>query len=261
MTTTAIPLTTDIVSLERRGSLLWVTFDGHRPFDGVFWQQLHDTLTVANSDPDQARALVLHGGDTFAVGNSLPWMSSAIGKALRRGHSDPYASVSDIQAATAMLLNSIQIPTIAAVSGSAIGAGLELACLTDLRVAIGASPITIALPEPQLGVVPDLAPMSRILAVLGHHTARQLLFTGTATQISACSNDNFIDRWCDTVATAYRHLTAHPTEMPQGPVVPALRDLERRAVETHDARATNAAICPPDRFRLLITDYAERKYA
>jgi crotonobetainyl-CoA hydratase len=66
-------------------------------------------------------------------------------------------------------------PIIAAVNGMAIGGGFEIAMAADLIVA--ADHATFALPEANLGMLPDAGSV-RLPRLLPHHVANEVLFAG-----------------------------------------------------------------------------------
>lgn len=70
-------------------------------------------------------------------------------------------------------LESIEVPTLAAINGAALGGGLELALLCDLRVA--AHHATLGLPETSLGVIPGAGGTQRLPRLLGEARAKELI--------------------------------------------------------------------------------------
>ena len=71
---------------------------------------------------------------------------------------------------------SLPLPTIAAISGFALGGGLELALACDLRVASPTS--KLGLPEVGLGLIPGFGGTQRLPRVVGLGRALDLLLTG-----------------------------------------------------------------------------------
>src|SRR6202043_824877 len=67
-------------------------------------------------------------------------------------------------------------PVVAAVTGYALGAGLELALAADFRVA-GQS-ARLGLPEIQLGVIPGAGGTQRLPRLIGPARAKNMIFTG-----------------------------------------------------------------------------------
>ncbi|KAI9101995.1 ClpP/crotonase-like domain-containing protein [Phlyctochytrium arcticum] len=70
-------------------------------------------------------------------------------------------------------LESLPVPTIAAIDGAALGGGLEMALATDLRLA-GAK---LGLPETALAIIPGAGGTQRLPRLIGIPRAKQLIFT------------------------------------------------------------------------------------
>ncbi|KAH9482764.1 Enoyl-CoA isomerase/hydratase fer4 [Psilocybe cubensis] len=100
-------------------------------------------------------------------------------------------------------LESLPMPTIAAIDGPALGGGLEMSLACDLRVAGGLLPTRlheyesnkvnfqghnvtkIGLPETSLGIIPGAGGTQRATRILGPSRAKDLIFTArtlTATE-------------------------------------------------------------------------------
>lgn len=74
-------------------------------------------------------------------------------------------------------LASLPMPTIAAIEGSALGGGLELALCCDIRVA--SEPARLGLPEVGLGAIPGSGGTQRLPRLVGPGRAKHLILTGT----------------------------------------------------------------------------------
>jgi len=73
-------------------------------------------------------------------------------------------------------LETLPMPTIAAIDGPALGGGLELSLACDLRVA-GSGVTKLGLPETSLGIIPGAGGTQRATRVLGLARAKDLIFT------------------------------------------------------------------------------------
>jgi methylglutaconyl-CoA hydratase len=78
-------------------------------------------------------------------------------------------------------LETIPVPTLAAINGAALGGGLELALLCDLRIA--APHAVLGLPETSLGVIPGAGGTQRLPRLLGEARAKELILR--AARLSA----------------------------------------------------------------------------
>jgi enoyl-CoA hydratase/carnithine racemase len=70
----------------------------------------------------------------------------------------------------------LQVPTIAALNGLALGGGLEIALACDFRVA--AEGASFALPEVGIGIVPGAGGTQRLPRLIGVTKAKELILTG-----------------------------------------------------------------------------------
>lgn len=117
-------------------------------------------------------AVVLKGSEKFfAAGGDLAEMKQfgTVVEGFRYG-----AGVRD----TFLKLAELPQPTIAAVSGLALGGGCELCLACDLRIA--AENASFGLPEVKVGVLPGGGGTQRLPRLIGAGRAKELLFTGEA---------------------------------------------------------------------------------
>jgi enoyl-CoA hydratase/carnithine racemase len=117
------------------------------------------------------RCVVVTGaGKAFCAGGDLGWLEAggASVDALRDKMLPFYR--------TWLTLRSLDVPSIAAVNGAAVGAGAALALSCDLRYAGAAAKFTV--PFAQLGMHAGMATTYTLTEVVGVAAARELLLTG-----------------------------------------------------------------------------------
>ena len=124
---------------------------------------------------DQAvRCLVVTGaGSAFSAGGDLTWLEEAgtLGVDAVRSRMLPFYR-------TWLAVRDLEVPTIAAVNGPAVGAGLALALACDLRYAVPTA--RLSAPFTALGIHPGMATTWLLPEVVGLPVARDLLLTGRA---------------------------------------------------------------------------------
>jgi enoyl-CoA hydratase/carnithine racemase len=147
--------------------------------------QMWHALAALGDDLDEGvRVVVLSGnGPSFSAGldRSLleppqPGVTTLAGMA-RMSAAEFDAEVAGFQRAFTWWRER-PVVTIAAVHGHAIGAGFQLALATDLMVV--ADSTSLSMREVQLGLVPDLAGTSPLVAAVGRMRALELCLTGRA---------------------------------------------------------------------------------
>jgi len=116
-----------------------------------------------------ARALILTGAGPRAFCSGVDLKErSALDAAARWAHN---RALNDC----ANQLARLQIPTIAALNGLALGGGCELTLACDFRIA--AEHAVVGLPEVGLGIIPGCGGTQRLPRLIGPTRAKELIFT------------------------------------------------------------------------------------
>jgi enoyl-CoA hydratase len=128
---------------------------------------------IAELAADQElRAVVVTGaGRAFCAGGDLAWLAAG-----------PDARVDELRAKmlpfyrTWLSIRQLEVPTIAAINGAAVGAGLAVALACDLRYAVPTARMSV--PFTGLGIHAGMATTWLLPEATGVAVARELLFTG-----------------------------------------------------------------------------------
>ena len=129
----------------------------------------------AETDPD-IRAVVLTGaGKAFCAGGDIKAMLARLEDPELEPVDDRYHYKHGIHRIPIALFN-LEVPVIAAVNGPAIGAGLDLACMCDIRIA-GES-ARFAESFVKLGIIPGDGGAFLLQKIVGISKAAELTFTG-----------------------------------------------------------------------------------
>ena len=147
-------------------------------------EEIRQAATEA-SQRDDVRAVVLYGGPkVFAAGADIKEMAQA-------SYQDMVARSYGLQASFTAVAR-IPKPTIAAITGYALGGGCELALCCDLRVA--GENAKLGQPEIQLGIIPGAGGTQRLPRLVGPARAKELIFSGRFVSAEEALHIGLVDR-------------------------------------------------------------------
>ncbi len=155
---------TQSVSIDTEGGVAVITVD-NPPVNALSWhvrQGIFDGLNQATSTGAQA-VVLLCAGRTFIAGADI----SEFG-----GNVPESASLADLQA----VMENATIPVIAAIHGTALGGGLEVALAAHYRVGLTSS--KYGLPEVNIGLLPGAGGTQRLPRLVGVPKALEAMTSG-----------------------------------------------------------------------------------
>jgi enoyl-CoA hydratase/carnithine racemase len=162
--------TGEFVRIEVDGAVATIVLD--RPKMNALNVQMQAELGAAAtfvSRRADIRAVILYGGERlFAAGADIKEMQAM-------SPADMAAQSVRLQDAFTALAR-IPKPTIAAVTGFALGGGLELALTADFRI-LGEN-ARVGQPEILLGIIPGAGGTQRLSRLIGPAKAKELIFSG-----------------------------------------------------------------------------------
>ncbi|KAI8625485.1 putative enoyl-CoA hydratase/isomerase family protein [Xylariaceae sp. FL1651] len=133
-------------------------------------QELSDEIKEIHTDSGQIRALIIASAadDVFCAGADLKER-----KTMSRSETQAFlGTMRDVFSR----LETLPIPSIACLSGLALGGGLELALCCHMR--IFSSNAVVGLPETRLGIIPGAGGTYRLPKIVGSAVAHDLILTG-----------------------------------------------------------------------------------
>lgn len=196
---------------------------------------LGDAVERAENDPGVHAVVVSGAGKAFCAGADL----SALGEAATDGLERLYAGF--------MALGRCSLPTIAAVNGAAVGAGMNLALAADVRIA---GPHAIFDPRFQkLGIHPGGGATWMLNRAAGPQVARAALLFGMRFDAEAAVRHGLALQIADDPVAAALELAAGPAAAPREVVLATKASMRATAVpgfndaDHHDA-AKNIELGP-----------------
>ena len=169
-------------------------------------------LAKEATERDDVRAVILYGGEkTFAGGADIKEMAT-------RSYPEIAKFGATLTGTLAAIAN-IPKPVVAAITGYALGGGLELALTADWRVA--GDNVKVGQPEIQLGVIPGAGGTQRLARLIGPSKTKDIVYTGRFVKAEEALHLGIVDQVVapDDVYTAAHKWAA---QFANGPAV-ALR--------------------------------------
>ncbi len=143
-----------------------------RPKMNVLDAAMQEEIRAAAAEAaerDDVRAVVIYGGEkVFAAGADVKEMNAM-------SYTDMVTHSGRLQSAFTAVA-AIPKPVVAAVTGYALGGGLELALCADVRVC--ADDAQVGQPEILLGIIPGAGGTQRLARLVGPSRAKDIIFTG-----------------------------------------------------------------------------------
>jgi enoyl-CoA hydratase len=153
------------------GHLAHVTIDNSDKLNSLNRELMIEIVSTAKGlgDDPQLRLAVLSGaGERAFVGGADIGEIAALDHVTARSFITLVHRCCDV-------FRRLPVPVIARIDGYALGAGLELACACDLRVA--SERAIFGMPEVRIGI-PSVVEAALLPQLIGHGRARRLLLTG-----------------------------------------------------------------------------------
>lgn len=197
------------------------------------WEGLGEALTALRDD-DAVRVVILRGagGKAFVSGADISQFEKTRHNAAA---SEEYARRS---AAQRTLLADYPKPTIACIDGYCLGGGMQVAMLTDIRLASHGSQFGI--PAARLGIAYGYDGLNHLVSLVGPSWARLLMYTGMRIDAAEALRIGLVERlfpqgelWGETMTIAETIAQNAPLAIKAAKITIAevLKDESRRDME------------------------------
>jgi enoyl-CoA hydratase len=209
---------------------------------------LRTAVEAVEDDSDVNAVIVTGAGKAFCAGAVLTALGAATEDGLRVIY-DGFLAVADCS-----------LPTIAAVNGPAVGAGLNLALAADVRIA---GPTALFDPRFQkLGIHPGGGATWMLQRAVGPHVARASLLFGMRFDAAAALEHGLALRVADDPVASARELAAGPASAPRAVVLSTKASMRATAnpgtVDVDQHRAAVDVEIGPQAVSIESPEFAER---
>ena len=201
---------TEFVRLEVDGGVGTIRLE--RPPMNALSRQVDAELMEISAEASaraDVRAVVVYGGEkTLAAGADIKEMADLTFAEMSRRAEEISRGIGAV--------STIPKPTVAAITGYALGGGFELALSCDRRVA--GDNATVGQPEILLGIIPGAGGTQRLTRLVGPAKAKDIVFTGRFVKAAEALELGLVDQ---VVPADEVYTTAHAwaVQFANGPTV------------------------------------------
>lgn len=188
-------MSNDFVLFEQRDAIVTLTLNAPEARNALTSQAQWDAVVAAcervQADPAVKVVIVTGAGSAFCAGGNVKDFRDKRGLAAGSGMDvrDNYRR--GIQRIP-LAFHRLDVPTIAAVNGPAIGAGCDLACMADIRIA--SEKASFAESFVKLGLIPGDGGAWLLQRVVGYARAAEMSFTGETVDAQAALAMGLVSR-------------------------------------------------------------------
>lgn len=175
----------ETVLLEKKGRVAVLTLNRPEALNALnseLMEALTSHVDALSGDPEVGCIVITGSQKAFAAGADIKEMSSQ--SYMDMFFTDFFARFNDIA--------SCRLPTIAAVSGYALGGGCELAMICDIIIASDTA--KFGQPEIKLGVIPGIGGTQRLTKAVGKAKATDLILTGRMMDAEEAERSGLVAR-------------------------------------------------------------------
>lgn len=175
------------INFKKRDGISWVQFNRPEKLNALNPDVLRDLDKAVDTceEDDAIKVVVLHGNEkAFVAGADIENMA--------KGDIKSAFELTDLTMRVQERLADLPKPTIAAISGYALGGGCELALCCDFRIA--ADNAVLGQPEITLGIIPGGGGTQRLTRLVGLGPATELIFTGEMIKANKAEQIGLVSR-------------------------------------------------------------------
>ncbi len=209
---------TDLLIQERDGHILTITLnlpEKRNPIsDDAMVDALCDAFDAADRDMDVRCVILTGAGSAFCSGGDLKQMRPDTGGLRASFPAQTRRNYKHGIQRLPLMFQALEVPVIAAVNGPAIGAGCDLACMCDIRIAGHSAKFAESFVK--LGIIPGDGGAWLLPRIVGFSKAVELSLTGDtidaaeALRIGLVSEVVADDQLIDTAKHIATKIAANP---------------------------------------------------
>jgi enoyl-CoA hydratase len=190
-------------NIEKNGHIAWLTLNrpAKRNTMGLaFFEEIGELFDGFDRDPDIRVVIIKAEGKSFSAGTDLEEAAKLLGQGSADERESMRKEILALQESFTKI-EKCRKPVIAATHSHCIGAGVDMICACDIRMATADAIFSIR--ETRMGIIADVGTLQRLPHIIGHGWLRELALTGRDFTASEALQMGLVTRICADRPTLY----------------------------------------------------------
>jgi len=191
------------IKVDKKGHIAWVIMDNPDKRNAMtidFFKQMVEVFTALDDDPQIRVAIIKGEGKSFTAGIDLGLLAGLTQSTGADSRENLRKTILQAQKSNTAIIQ-CRKPVICAIHSHCIGAGVDLICACDIRLALKDAIFSVR--ETKLGLIADLGTIQRLPDIVGDPWARELIFTGRDFTAKEALNIGLITHMYETQEELY----------------------------------------------------------
>ena len=166
----------------------------------AFFEEIGEWFENFDRNADIRVVIIRAEGKSFSAGTDLEEAAKLLGQGSADGRESMRKEILALQQSFTKI-EKCRKPVIAAVHSHCIGAGVDLICACDIRMATADAIFSIR--ETRMGIIADVGTLQRLPYIIGHGWFRELALTGRDFTAPEALQMGLVTRICDDPPALY----------------------------------------------------------
>jgi len=189
--------------VEKYGHVVWLALnrpDRRNRMGLAFFEEIEILFDGFDRDPDIRVVIIKAEGKSFSAGTDLEEAAKLLGQGSADGRERMRKEIQAVQQSFTKI-EKCRKPVIAAVHSHCIGAGVDLICACDIRMATADAIFSIR--ETRMGIIADAGTLQRLPHIIGQGWFRELALTGRDFTAQEALQMGLVTRICNDPPALY----------------------------------------------------------
>ncbi len=190
--------------VEKDNPIAWLTLNRPEKRNAMglaFFEEIGTWFDDFDRDPAIHVVVIKAEGKSFSAGTDLEDAAALLGQGSADGRDRMRKEIGELQQSFTKI-EQCRKPVIAAVHSHCVGAGVDLICACDMRLATKDAIFSIR--ETRMGIIADVGTLQRLPYIIGQGWLRELALTGRDFTAQEALQMGLVTRVCDDRPALYQ---------------------------------------------------------